>query len=83
MDALKAGHSHAQVGQRPFEMGHKAPDVLIQLIKGESVKDPLYTGLDECTQRTPPAASPNRRRPPVLLGAPGDSFSCPGPGAFW
>jgi ribose transport system substrate-binding protein len=50
MDALKAGHSHAQVGQRPFEMGHKAPDVLIQLIKGESVKDPLYTGLDECTQ---------------------------------
>ncbi|MGH6875381.1 MAG: sugar ABC transporter substrate-binding protein, partial [Aestuariivirgaceae bacterium] len=50
MDALKAGHSHAQVGQRPFEMGHRAPDVLIQLIKGETVQDPLYTGLDECTQ---------------------------------
>jgi ribose transport system substrate-binding protein len=50
MNALKAGHSHAQVGQRPFEMGHRAPDVLIQLIKGETVKDPLYTGLDECTQ---------------------------------
>src|SRR5262245_15896324 len=50
MNALKAGHSHAQVGQRPYEMGHHAPDVLIQLIKGESVKDPLYTGLDECTQ---------------------------------
>lgn len=52
MDALKAGHSHAQVGQRPFEMGHRAPDVLIQLIKGEKVDDPLYTGLDECTQET-------------------------------
>jgi ribose transport system substrate-binding protein len=50
MDALKNGCSHAQVGQRPFEMGHRAPDVLIQLINGESVEDPLYTGLDECTQ---------------------------------
>ena len=52
MDALKAGHSHAQIGQRPFEMGNRAPDVLIQLIKGETVEDPLYTGLDECTQET-------------------------------
>ncbi len=49
MDALKAGHSLAQIGQRPFEMGNRAPDVLIQLIKGEKVQDPLYTGLDECT----------------------------------
>ena len=50
MDALKAGRSHAQIGQRPFEMGYRAPSVLIQLIKGEQVADPLYTGLDECTQ---------------------------------
>jgi ribose transport system substrate-binding protein len=50
MDALKAGCSHGQIGQRPFEMGNRAPDVLIQLIKGETVEDPLYTGLDECTQ---------------------------------
>jgi ribose transport system substrate-binding protein len=49
IDALKAGRSHAQIGQRPFEMGYRAPDVLIQLINGESVEDPLYTGLDECT----------------------------------
>lgn len=49
IDALKAGRSHAQIGQRPFEMGHTAPDVLIRLINGESVDDPLYTGLDECT----------------------------------
>jgi ribose transport system substrate-binding protein len=49
MDALKNGCSHAQVGQRPFEMGHRAPDVLIDLIEGKPVEDPLYTGLDECT----------------------------------
>ncbi len=53
MDALKAGLSHAQIGQRPFEMGHRAPDVLIELIEGKSVEDPLYTGLDECTQENP------------------------------
>jgi ribose transport system substrate-binding protein len=47
--ALKAGRSHVQIGQRPFEMGHRAPAVLIDLIKGQKVADPLYTGLDECT----------------------------------
>ena len=52
MDALKAGHSNAQVGQRPFEMGYRAPSVLIDLINGKSVEDPLYTGLDECTPET-------------------------------
>jgi ribose transport system substrate-binding protein len=52
MDALKNGCSHAQIGQRPWEMGHRAPDVLIQLIGGESVEDPIYTGLDECVKET-------------------------------
>ena len=28
MAALKAGNSHGQIGQRPFEMGHRAPDIL-------------------------------------------------------
>lgn len=49
LDALKAGRSHAQIGQRPFEMGLRAPGVLIDLIGGKAVTDPLYTGLDECT----------------------------------
>ena len=49
MAALKAGRSDAQIGQRPFEMGHKAPSILIDLINGKKVADPLYTGLDECT----------------------------------
>jgi ribose transport system substrate-binding protein len=58
MDALKAGHSHAQIGQRPFEMGYRAPTVLIQLINGETVEDPLFTGLDECTQATADSCLP-------------------------
>jgi len=49
LDALKGGRSHAQIGQRPFEMGRRAPAVLIDLIDGKKVADPLYTGLDECT----------------------------------
>ncbi len=51
--AFREGRSHAQVGQRPFEMGYRAPDVMIQLIKGEKVDDPLYTGLDVCTAEAP------------------------------
>jgi len=51
--AFRDGRSHAQVGQRPFEMGYKGPTVMIQLIKGEKVEDPLYTGLDVCNQDDP------------------------------
>jgi ribose transport system substrate-binding protein len=29
-------------------MGHRAPAVLIDLINGKKVADPLFTGLDEC-----------------------------------
>lgn len=50
IDALKAGRSHAQIGQRPFEMGYKAPSVMIELLEGKKVADPVFTGLDECTQ---------------------------------
>jgi ribose transport system substrate-binding protein len=52
MDALKAGCSHAQIGQRPFEMGYRSPTVLMDIIAGKDVPDPLYTGLDECTPDT-------------------------------
>jgi ribose transport system substrate-binding protein len=52
MAALKAGRSHVQVGQRPFEMGYRAPSVMIDLIAGKKVEDPLFTGLDECTPET-------------------------------
>jgi ribose transport system substrate-binding protein len=46
----KEGLVTALVGQRPFEMGYKAPTVMISLIKGEKVDDPVFTGLDECTK---------------------------------
>lgn len=49
IEALKAGRSHAQIGQRPFEMGYRAPTVMIDLIEGKSVEPTIYTGLDECT----------------------------------
>lgn len=49
IDALKAGRSHAQIGQRPFEMGYKAPFVMKDLVEGKTVEGTLYTGLDECT----------------------------------
>lgn len=50
MEALKAGRSHVQVGQRPFEMGYRAPTVMIDILNGTAVDPVIYTGLDECTQ---------------------------------
>jgi ribose transport system substrate-binding protein len=51
--AFREGRSQFQIGQRPYQMGNEAPDVLIKLIKGESVPDPMYTGLDLCTKEDP------------------------------
>lgn len=48
----KEGLVSALVGQRPFEMGYKAPSVMIDLIEGKEVADPVFTGLDECTKDT-------------------------------
>ncbi|OHV78772.1 sugar-binding protein [Ensifer sp. LCM 4579] len=48
----KEGLVTALVGQRPFEMGYKAPQVMLDLIAGKPVEDPVYTGLDECTKDT-------------------------------
>jgi ribose transport system substrate-binding protein len=48
----KEGLVTALVGQRPFEMGYKAPSVMLDLIAGKAVDDPVFTGLDECTKDT-------------------------------
>jgi len=48
----KEGLVTALVGQRPFEMGYKAPSVMLDLIAGKKVDDPVFTGLDECTKDT-------------------------------
>ena len=50
MQAFKAGRSHVQVGQRPFEMGYRAPSVMMDLLNGKPVAPIIHTGLDECTQ---------------------------------
>jgi ribose transport system substrate-binding protein len=52
MQALKGGRSHVQVGQRPFEMGYRAPSVMKDLLAGKAVPSVIYTGLDECTPET-------------------------------
>ena len=53
IDAMKAGLSSGQVGQRPFEMGYKAMYALKDMKEGKPAPaDPTYTGLDVCTPKT-------------------------------
>jgi ribose transport system substrate-binding protein len=33
-------------------MGYLAPQVMLKLVNGEMVEDPVFTGLDECTKDT-------------------------------
>ncbi|MGB3337397.1 MAG: substrate-binding domain-containing protein [Devosia sp.] len=49
IQAFNEGRSHFQIGQRPYQMGNEAPDILIELIGGGTVEDPKFTGLDLCT----------------------------------
>ncbi len=49
MEQLADGLSKGQVGQRPFEMGYMAMFIMKDLVEGNSVEDPIYTGLDVCT----------------------------------
>jgi ribose transport system substrate-binding protein len=52
MDLLKDGLSDGQVGQRPYEMGYRAIQVLNDLSNGKTVPDPITIGLDVCTKDT-------------------------------
>lgn len=49
MEQLQDGLSDGQVGQRPFEMGYRAMYILKDIVEGQEVEDPIYTGLDVCT----------------------------------
>ena len=53
IQAFNEGRSHFQIGQRPYQMGNEAPDILIDIIGGASVEDPKFTGLDLCTLEEP------------------------------
>jgi ribose transport system substrate-binding protein len=49
LDLLREGLSLGQVGQRPFEMGYKSMQMLMDAHDGKKLDDPTYTGLDVCT----------------------------------
>jgi ribose transport system substrate-binding protein len=50
MELMAKGLSLGQVGQRPFEMGYKTMQALLQMKEGGAAPaDPTYTGLDVCT----------------------------------
>ncbi len=49
LDLLAEGLSHGQVGQRPYAMGYRSMEVLLELVRGGAVEDPIYTGLDVLT----------------------------------
>ena len=50
MEILQDGLSHGQVGQRPYDMGYRAMEILKAIKEGKSVEDPIYTGLDVCDE---------------------------------
>ena len=49
LQILQAGDVGGLVGQRPFEMGEKAMEILLALKKGQTVPLITYAGLDEVT----------------------------------
>jgi ribose transport system substrate-binding protein len=50
LQAVQSGQVAALVGQRPFEMGQKAIDIMLALKKGEKQPVTTYAGLDEVTK---------------------------------
>lgn len=50
LQALKDGYVQVLVGQRPYEMGEKAMDLLVKLKKGETVPAVNMVGLDVVTK---------------------------------
>jgi len=50
LELLKQGYAHALVGQRPFEMGERAMDILMALKQGKTVPQITYAGLDIVTR---------------------------------
>jgi len=50
LQLLQGGYVAALVGQRPFEMGEKAIDVLLALHDGKPTPQTIYTGVDRVTK---------------------------------
>jgi ribose transport system substrate-binding protein len=52
MDLLRDGLSHGQIGQRPYQMGYRAIQILNDLTLGKQVPETVTIGLDVCTTET-------------------------------
>ena len=50
VELLRDGYAQVLVGQRPYEMGEKAMDMLLALKKGQKVPVINYVGLDVVTK---------------------------------
>jgi len=50
LQAVQAGQVSGLVGQRPFEMGEKAIEIMLALKKGQTQPVTTYAGLDEVTK---------------------------------
>jgi ribose transport system substrate-binding protein len=50
VELLRDGYAQVLVGQRPYEMGEKAMDLMLALKKGEKVPPITYVGLDVVTK---------------------------------
>jgi ribose transport system substrate-binding protein len=50
LELLRDGYANVLVGQRPYEMGEKAMDMLLTLKKGGKVEDIVYAGIDRVTK---------------------------------
>lgn len=49
MPLLKAGLSHYNIGQRPYDMAYTAVKSLVDVINGGKIEDRIVTGLEVCT----------------------------------
>jgi ribose transport system substrate-binding protein len=58
MELLREGFSHAQVGQRPFEMGAQALRLLLDLAEGRAIPEVVHTGIDVCLPENADACPP-------------------------
>ncbi|MBV9537415.1 MAG: sugar-binding protein, partial [Acidisphaera sp.] len=50
VELLRDGYAQVLVGQRPYEMGEKAMDLLLALKQGQKVQPVTYVGLDVVTK---------------------------------
>jgi ribose transport system substrate-binding protein len=50
LELLRDGYADVLVGQRPYEMGERAMDILLKLKKGEKVDEIVYAGIDRVTK---------------------------------